>query len=155
MVSQVHIFTNKSWRWRWSTFYKKINMKIIDIIYYQAFLFYTKKLKEEDPHFTTTWGVGIAFAFILIFTITSIKDIFFCIDIKTIYLFCFSIIVYIIFHHYFTKNNRRERIIKEKPLFKNSIYLSKLIAILFFSFSIAMMFIGPTLAKYFYKINCK
>lgn len=29
--------------------------KLLDIIYYQAFLFYSKRLKEDDPHFTTTW----------------------------------------------------------------------------------------------------
>jgi uncharacterized membrane protein HdeD (DUF308 family) len=130
-------------------------MRIFEIIYYQAFLFYSKKLKEDDPHFTTTWGVGIAFAFITIFSLMGIKDNFICTRIKTIYLFGFAMIIYGIFYYIFTKEKRRERIVKEKPLFRNSTKLSRMIAILYFGIAIAMMFIGPILAKHFYDINCK
>ena len=127
---------------------------LLDIIYYQAYLFYSKRLKEDDPHVTTTWGVGIAFSFIIMFSFLAIKDIFFCKDIKPIYLFGFSLLVFAAFHYFFSKGDRKGKIIREKPLFNGSEQYSKLIAVLYFGFAIAMMFIGPVLAKYFYKIYC-
>lgn len=129
-------------------------MNIIDIIYYQTFLFYSKRLKENNPNFTTTWGIGIAFAFIIVFGITSIKDIFICNDVKTIYLFIFSLFIYCVFYYYFTKDNKRNKIIKEKPLYRGSLIYSRTITISYFGFAIAMMFIGPILAKINYEKYC-
>lgn len=129
--------------------------KLLDIIYYQAFLFYSKRLIGDDPHFTTTWGVGIAFAFILLFSVLPIKNIFICDEIKTIYLFGISLLIYGAFHYYFTKNSRREKIVKEKPLYKGSVIYSRVIAILYFGFAISMMFIGPLLSRHFYLIYCE
>ncbi len=129
--------------------------KLIDVIYYQTYLFYSRKLNEEDPHFTTTWGVGIAFSFIIIFSLIGIKDIFICLKIKTIYLFIFSMLIYSIFYYYFTYNKRRERIVKDKPLYRNSVFKSKIVAIFYFGIAIAMMLIGPLMASHFFELNCK
>lgn len=130
-------------------------MKFFDIIYYQTYLFYSKKLKESNPHFTTTWGVGISFSFIVVFTITGIKDIFICTDISTPILFLFSILIYFLFYLYYTKNNKRERIVKEKPLIASSLIISKLITLFYFIIAITMMFVGPLLAEHFYNIHCR
>jgi len=62
-------------------------MNLLDVIYYQGYLFYSNKLKESDPHFTASWGVGAATPFIITFPILAIKNLFYCVKIDTIYFF--------------------------------------------------------------------
>lgn len=130
-------------------------MLFFDIVYYQAYLFYANILKEDDPHSTTTWGVGAALSFIIIFNLLIVKEMFICQEIRTIYLFLCVLIIVWLCSIYFKRDNRRYRIVKNKVLYKNSRLISKVIAITYFGIAIAMMFIGPILGKYFHEINCK
>lgn len=72
-------------------------MLFFDVIYYQTYLFYKNILREEDPHATTTWGIGAAFSFILLFNLLILKEILFCLEIKTLYLFLSGLIVVLAF----------------------------------------------------------
>ncbi len=130
-------------------------MKIFDVIYYQTFLFYSKRLKEEDPHFTTTWGVGVAFAFIITFPLFTIIQSVLCIKIKTLIMFLIAMLITFLLFMYFKNDNKREIIIKNKPLFRNSKNLSKIIAIGYFIIAISFLFIFPILGSYYIKIFCK
>jgi archaellum biogenesis protein FlaJ (TadC family) len=137
-------------------YYQQSNnvMRIFDIIYYQAFLFYSKRLKEDDPHFTTTWGVGIAFAFILTFPFFTFLQILFCIRIRAIFMFLSGILIVVPFFYYFNKNNKKYQVLKNKPLYKASKNKSIVITVVFFAAAILMLFICPVLGAHFKKINC-
>lgn len=129
---------------------------LFDVIYYQAYLFYSKVLKEDDPHFTTTWAVGIVFAFFITFNLRIIKDMYTCYDYSTVIYFIFSMGIVFFVYLYYSHNNRREHIIKTKPLFKNSILLSRCITIIYFTVCASMLFIGPILGKHYNDLlNCK
>jgi hypothetical protein len=129
-------------------------MKLLDVIYFQAYLFYSSKLKESDPHFTASWGVGAATAFIFTFPVLAIKNLFYCGKIDTIYLFLTALLIIGIVMYYFYRNNYGDEIIRKAPLIHESINHSRLIAIIYFALAIIFMFVSPIVSKYIKEIYC-
>lgn len=54
---------------------------MIDVLYYMYYLFYSKKLKEADPHWSTIWFLGIFFSY----------WVFCAIDLFLLFFFLYSI----------------------------------------------------------------
>ncbi len=129
-------------------------MNLLDIIYYQTYLFYSSKLKELDPHFTASWGVSAATAFIITFPILAIKNLFYCGKIDTIYLFSTAILIIGFVMNYFYKNNYWIKIINQKPLLIESKFYSKLIAILYFILAVFLMFVCPIISRHIKEVYC-
>jgi len=128
--------------------------KILEVIYYQTYLFYSKILKEESPHFTTTWGVGIGFSFIIIFSLTMLQPFINCEGIEPLFFFGLALLIYFFFYKYFTLKNRRIEIVKKKPLLFRSEIFSMAVTILFFLLAISLMAIGPIVGKYLKELYC-
>ncbi len=54
---------------------------MIDVLYYMYYLFYSKKLKEADHHWSTIWFLGIFFSY----------WVFCAIDLFLLFFFLYSI----------------------------------------------------------------
>lgn len=119
----------------------------LSIIYFQLYLFYKNILKEENPHFTTTWGVGIGLAIIIVFPLYAFLPIIYCGEVKTIILFLISILIFLVFDKYITFKGRRDNIVKTRPLFKGNKFYSKMIAIFFFIIISCSMLFWPLIAR--------
>jgi hypothetical protein len=127
---------------------------IFDVIYYQAYLFYSKRLKEDDPHLTATWGVGISFAFIVTFPVFTVLQAIYCYEIKTYIMFISAILISSIFFIYYKKDGRNILIVKNKPLFRGNMKMSIFISLIYFGIAISMLFICPIIGSNLKKIYC-
>lgn len=115
---------------------------MFDIIYYQLFRFYSKVLKEEEPHFTTIFVLSALQAFLLIAIIDVVAIQGFCYQIQTPIKFSFFILIAILNFLRYDKNGRGKFIVAKKPKFFQSHRLSVLLTIVFFLVAISWLFWG-------------
>lgn len=127
---------------------------MMDIIFYQAYIFYARILKEQDPVFNATWGIGAVQGFVLGFLTDILAVKFYCHEIPTFYLFVISIFIVFLNYLHFMRSKRYHKILQQKPLYKKNKHLSAVITILFFALGVGSMFIGPILSKYYWDKLC-
>ncbi len=122
------------------------------VIYYYSFLFYTKFVKDDTPHSTTIWAIGIAEGFFAsaIFNLLIIH--FFCYNTGKWPMIGITLIFLLMNYIYFSKSNR-SKIIKEKPVFFGSHKISILLTAVFYIILLSSLFLGPIYGKYLLN-NC-
>lgn len=126
----------------------------MDVIYYYYFLFYSKILKDDEPHLLTTMALSASFGFSLssVFDILFIR--FFCYE--TNKWFMISIIVFsnLISYLYFHKTKRALKLIQQKPKFFSNHKLSVILVLLFFITTLSFLFWSPVYTKYLLETYC-
>ncbi len=123
-------------------------MNLLNVLYYNYFLFYKKILKETEPHFATVVALSAGESFIIngILDLISLKCFCFLIPVWI----QFGITILIIYCNYllFHRNGKVKKIIISKPTIGNSKGLSIAITLIFFLATTSWLFWGPIYGKY-------
>lgn len=129
--------------------------KIMDVIYFYSFLFYTKIIKDDEPHATTVWVLGFAEGFFasVILDIFSIR--FCCIALSKWIMMSIGAIFVFANYLYFHRSGRSKKIVKAKPMLYSSHRMSMLLTSVFFLILVSSMFWGPILSKHLLNEYCK
>ena len=108
-------------------------LKIIDVLYYNLYRFNNDVVKNGIPEGSTKFQITAIFVFDFESIIGPFLSYFFKIDhSRLIYVIPFFLLVLILFHLYFKKNNRALKILKDKPMLFSSDQISILITAIFF-----------------------
>lgn len=121
-------------------------MKVLDVIFYQFYLFYKNRLKQESPEFTATLAISAIIFFVLMGVVVVVSALLFDKIIKWV-LYALVITIVFLFYKYFVKSGRWKIIVEGKPLIKN-VRFSKFIAILFFGVGLLFLFGAPLVGRY-------
>ena len=130
-------------------------MKILDVFYYYYFLFYSKVLKDDEPHLLTTMVLSFSESLFVNYSINIIGSYIYC-----EYLLekwgMISVIVILngvnyLFYH---RTGRAKKIIKSKPKFFDNYNFSLIVTLIFFLITSSFLFWVADYAKYVIS-NCK
>lgn len=132
----------------------KLITKMIKALYFQYFLFYTRVLNEDQPHFTTYFALSASEGFLINAIIDIISLKYFCYNVNKWSMIVLFLIILGLNYWYFSKLGKGKEIIKKKPLFFDNRQLSIICAVLFFLISVSWLFWGPIYGKYLLE-NCK
>jgi len=134
-----------------------INFKrmFMDVIYYYSFLFYTKIIKDNEPHATTIWVLSFAEGFFTSVVIDIFSIRFFCISLSKWIMMSIGIIFVFVNYLYFYRSERFKKIVETKPMFYSNNRVSVLLTSVFFIVLLSSMFWGPILSKNILDIFCK
>jgi len=123
-------------------------MHLLNVFYYNYFLFYQKVIKDPEPHFATVLGLSFNQGLLVNAAI----------DIISLKLFCYTlsvwmqvaIVVLIIYsnYHVYHQRGKAHEITTEKPIIANSRGLSITLTWLFFIITSSWLFWGPVYGKY-------
>jgi hypothetical protein len=123
-------------------------MYLFDVIYYHFFLFYSKVLKDPEPHFATI----LAFSFCQSLFVNGL------IDLITLKWFCyqipvwpqFMIVLAMIYFNYlgFIRNGNAKKITVTQPTLMKNRGISIIVSLLFFFISISYLFWGPIYGRH-------
>lgn len=127
---------------------------MIQVLYYQYFLFYTRVLKEDQPHFTTYFALSASEGFLINAIIDIISLKYFCYNVNKWSMIVLFLIILGLNYWYFGMLGKGKEIIKKKPLYFGNSQLSIICTILFFLISVSWLFWGPIYGKYLLE-NCK
>lgn len=135
-----------------------INLKkneFMDVIYFYSFLFYTKIIKDDEPHATTVWVLGFAEGFFasVVLDIFSIR--FCCISLNKWIMISIGAIFVFANYLYFNRSGRSKKIVKAKPMFYSNHRISILLTSIFFIVLISSMFWGPIFSRDLLDKYCK
>jgi len=127
----------------------------MNVLYYYYYLFYSKILRDNEPHLLTT--LALSFSISLPFNV--ISDIllkrYYCITIGKWPMLGALLFILGINYLYFHRTGKAKEIVKTKPMFYSNHRLSILITILFFIITISFLFWGPIYAKYILEHYCR
>lgn len=123
-------------------------MYLLEVLYYQYFLFYKRILKDPEPHFATVLALSFSEGLLINGIIDIIALKWFCYEVKV--WLQFSTVLLIIFLNYlaYHRTKRAKEILRLKPSLINSRLLSIIFTWLFFLITLSWMFWGPIYGKY-------
>jgi len=117
------------------------------VLYYYSFLFYSKILRDNEPHLLTTLALSFLEALIINGILEAISVHAFCKDLDKLAMFAILLLIigtnYWILH----RTGKAKEIVKLKPQFFNSHRLSIVITLVFAIAAISLMFWGPIYLK--------
>ena len=103
------------------------------------YLFYLKKLKDEEPHARTIWFLGIFFSYWVFCAIDLFLLFFFLYSISLEFALAICFLGVLLFYWIYSKNGRGKFVVEErKLLIRGSFCLSVIWAILFFVITVTM-----------------
>lgn len=126
----------------------------MNILYYYYYLFYTKVLREDQPHSTVIFCLSLMESFIINGILNIASIVLFCYNISKWPMIVVLIIIIAINYKIYYKSKRKERIIIEKPKFFNNDVASITVSIVFFLFSLLMIVTAPFYSKYLLERFC-
>ena len=114
---------------------------MFDVFYYYYYLFYSKVLRDSEPHLLTVMVLSLSEGLIVYYTA----------DVLGVHLFCefvfgkwyhIGVVVIIIGINYmvYHKTNRAKKLIEMKPMFFQNRRLSIVLTLLFFLISLSLAF---------------
>ena len=101
-------------------------------IYYYYYLFYTKKIKDNEPYATTVFALSMSEGFIVNFVLNVLIIHSYCLALNKWIMIMIQLLIIILNYLYFNKSKRAKKIIKEKPMFFSNHKLSIVLTSLFF-----------------------
>lgn len=133
----------------------KLNDLKMNVLYYYFFLFYSKVLKDDEPHMLTILALSACEGFM----VNIIVDVFtakcFCSGINSFF-WMGTIALFIFLNYlYFYKSGKAKELIKKKPMFFSSNSISIFITILFFILMVSSIFWGPIYTKHILDTHCR
>jgi hypothetical protein len=122
-------------------------MLLLNVIYYQYFLFYKKVIKDPEPHLATVLALSFSQSLLVnaIMYIIALK--WFCYEIKV--WVQFTLVLLLIFFNYliYHRTGIAKEIIKQKPFIVNK-GLSIAITWLFFFITVSWLFWGSIYGRH-------
>lgn len=121
---------------------------MMKVFYYYYFLFYSKVLKDNEPHMLTTFALSASEGFFInvILDIFLIK--FFCISMDKWTMLGILAGLILANYYYFHRAGKGKEIIKTKPKFFSNHRVSIVITVLFFVITASSLFWGPVYTKH-------
>jgi hypothetical protein len=95
-------------------------MIFFEIIFYQTYLFYLVIFGSEEPAEIASGVMSAALALIIMFSFLLVHSFYFCTQFDTVILFIMHMGIMLPFNYYFSRDNRKLRVITKKMLLKNS-----------------------------------
>lgn len=99
-------------------------MKVIDIVYYQFYIFYKTVLRIEEPHFATMLALSELVALPILLVVFFILATNWGYIMPTYLFLGLDALLILPFHHYFIRRKRGELIVGKAPLLFGSRFLS-------------------------------
>jgi hypothetical protein len=121
---------------------------MLNVLYYHYFLFYTKILREDDPHFTTYFALSASIGFVVNGIIDVVALNCFCISVGRWPMIVIFLVILGVNYYIFGFTGNGERIKEQKPLICKSSKLSISFTITFFIISTSWLFWGPIYGKF-------
>ena len=122
---------------------KKI-LKILDVIYYNLYLFFYDKTKHSHPQISACGVILFCFNFIICGVISIydvlIKDLHFNSSYNLLILILIMILIWLLLCQRYVKKDKYISIIRKKPIIKSKRF-SKIITIVFIILSILLLFV--------------
>jgi hypothetical protein len=128
---------------------------MLNVFYYYYFLFYSKVLVQDEPHFVTVLALSFSETLLIIYTIDVFSAHLLCKFFSVIwYKVVILLILLAINFWYYAKNKNGLKIVKQKPKFLGNNTLSVAATMLFFLATTSFLF---WMADYLMVVieNCK
>lgn len=123
----------------------------MEVFYYNYFYFYSRVLKEEDPHLFTTLSLSFSTTLYAIF----IVDVFLYNTINIFMNLYVNIAVLVlltfVFYTYYYRMCNGIEIVRRHPMFFENQRLSSILSIIYWVISFLLMFIHPMIFKFYIK----
>ena len=122
-------------------------MKLLNILFFNYYLFYKRILKDENPVLTAIFTLSFSISLLL----NGVVNVALAHCLKQ-YLSKWVMIsiflgVFVLNCFYFLKNSKTNEIVKDRPMFFNNIKISMLLTILFFLITASFLFWEPVYSK--------
>lgn len=127
----------------------------MDVIYYYYYLFYTRILKDNEPHLLTILAISATEGFFLNIIFEIVLILYRCIETNIVIWWSIIFLINICNYLYFYKSGRSMKIIKEKPMFFSSRKISIFLTLLFFIVLATSIIWGAILTKYILQTYCR
>ena len=122
----------------------KMILKILDVIYYNLYLFFYDKTKHSHPQISACGVILFCFNFIICGVISIydvlIKDLHFNSSYNLLILILIMILIWLLLCQRYVKKDKYISIIRKKPIIKSKRF-SKIITIVFIILSILPLFV--------------
>lgn len=123
-------------------------MFILDVIYYNCYLFYKALLTQVSPSIQPSLILGAIIGYPLAVLFNNLYIYIFC-EVPSAWLFFLSgLSIMVLMFGIFEIKNRKEKVIKKKPRFFNDKSLNAIIMIFIVVFAVAFFYLGGPLGKY-------
>lgn len=128
---------------------------MINVFYYYYFLFYSKVLKDNEPHLLTTLALSASEGFLINGILDILLTRFFCISIDKWPML--GVLAMLIFANYiyYHRTGKAKELVNNKPMFFSSHKLSLALTLLFFVVTLSFLFWGPGYVKQITEEYCK
>lgn len=126
----------------------------MSILYYYYYLFYTKILPDDQPHFTVVFCLSLMESFIVNGFLNIVAILLFCYNIPKLPMIGVLIAIIVVNYLIYYKSRKMERIIVEKPKLLNSNSTSVILSVFFFLFSLLTIVTAPFYSKYLLERFC-
>jgi len=127
----------------------------MDVIYYYYYLFYTRIIKDNEPHMLTILAISATEGFALNMLIQVALILYQCKQISSLLWISIIVLINIFNYYYYYKSGRSIRIIKKRPMFFSNNRISILLTVLFFIVLGTSIIWGSILTKYLLETYCK
>lgn len=117
------------------------------VLYYYSFLFYSKILKDNEPHLLTTLALSFLESVIINGILEAIAVHAFCEDLDRVIMFSILLLVIGCNYWFLHRDGKAKEIVRSKPKFLNSHNLSIALTVVFAVTAISLMFWGPIYLK--------
>lgn len=121
-------------------------MKALDAVYYQFYLFYKNKLKQDDPAFFATIAISGLCIFIVMGIVCNITILLFDKTYKWP-VYALAIGIFVLFYKHYNLSGLWKKIIAEKPYVRSEKF-SRRMALLFFLIGMLFLFVSPMIGRY-------
>jgi len=130
-------------------------MKILDVLYYYYYLFYTKIIPEDEPNATVIFTLGASCSFPMGMLLDCVLS-YNCYYSNTYLLFSVSIVFWALFYFLYYRTKLYKKVIQARPKFFGSHRKTIITVFLFFLVTASFMFWGPIVSKnIFDECDCK
>lgn len=125
------------------------------VLYYYYYLFYSKVLKDNEPHLLTTLALSASEGFLINGILQISLARFFSISLDKWPMI--GVLVLLIFANYlyYHSTGKSKEIVKTKPMFYSSHKLSIVLTFLFFTITLSFLFWEPIYVKQLLQESCK
>ena len=120
----------------------------MDVIYYYYYLFYTRIIKDNEPHMFTILAISATEGFILNIIVEVVSILYQCKQTNGVIWMGIICLANIFNYFYFYKSGRAIKIVKEKPMFFSNNQISIILTFLFFIVFATSIIWGSILTKH-------
>jgi uncharacterized membrane protein len=128
---------------------------MIKVFYYYYFLFYSRVLKDNEPHLLTTLALSASEGFLINGILQISLARFFCISIDKWPMIGILVLLIGANYLYYHRTGKAKEIVKTKPMFYSNRELSVTLTLLFFIVTLSFLFWEPIYIKQIMEEYCR